>query len=241
VRLIAQHAHAWICGPMARAWCGPGAAPPGFEATVAMGLHDYAWREADARPRLNPETGRPHDFLDYPHERRLELYEEGVDALEELHPYVAELVSRHYTTFGLMARFSDYQTREATRRARLTSELPAALREPRRQQDDLALLKLFDTLSLYVCLGGPRSRPDTLPSWLEPEQWTELPDGSPFTLEWEGDDVLLLEPYPWKGPLELTVPFTDLEGEVFADQAALDAALPGARAGAWTVTLRPVG
>jgi hypothetical protein len=239
LRLIEQHAHGLICGPMAQSWRGPGAGagPPPFEATVAIGLHDYAWREADARPEWNPATGLPHDFLDYPHERRLELYQRGIDALEAIHPYVAELVSRHYTSFELMARHAEYQADEAARRKRLAARRPPALAEPEREAHDVALLKLFDTLSLYVCLAAPSARPETLPSWLEPGGWARFPDGATFSLEWRGDDTLSVDPFPWAAPLVLTLPWRDLDAERFGDQAALDAAVAGARTGRWTVTL----
>ncbi|MFW5968704.1 MAG: DUF3891 family protein, partial [Persicimonas sp.] len=161
----------------------------------AIGLHDNAWREADEAPRIDEATGLPYDFIDYPLDDKLAFYRRGIDQLEEVHPWVAHLISRHYTTFSGTREVDDLQRRENRRRARLEERISR-----RRLDDDDALgwVKFFDIFSLHLCLTGPSAVPDSIPRWLtDSKAWSTAPDGLDLTVEWRGDTTLLVSPWPF--------------------------------------------
>lgn len=170
LRLVRQHDHGLLSGEMAAAWKGSlGSSEWDRVVILATSLHDLGWRELDERPRWNPETGRPHDFLDFPAEEKYQAASEGIDRIEELHPYAAVLVSLHYASFGSPGRPSDFEEDEEDRRVELLDSLEDDAPGPRQIQADLQALRLFDNLSLFLCLTPPGADPSSAPSWLTPD------------------------------------------------------------------------
>jgi hypothetical protein len=60
--------------------------------------HDLGWQVADAAPRVNPETGTPHSFMDAPLEVSQGVWPRAVDQLTPQDSYVAALVAHHGLT-----------------------------------------------------------------------------------------------------------------------------------------------
>lgn len=190
---IPQEQHALISGMLAHAWAPTRLGPLWVQ---AIALHDTAWRPADAAPTFNPATGLPHDFIDYPTGAKVALYEAGIQTLEGIHPWVATLVSLHYTTFSGTRDIEDLQAHERARRARLAPQIAQELRA----MNDGALrwIKFFDILSLYICLTGPDAAPDSIPRWLrDPDKWAHAPDATQLTLRWQDDHTLALGTWPF--------------------------------------------
>jgi hypothetical protein len=190
---ITQEHHAVLSGMLAAAW-----RPTRLDPLLvqAIGMHDTPWREADADPRLDPERGLPHDFITFPMDDKIALYRRGIDALEAVHPWIAYLVSKHYTTFSGTRDVARLQEPEQRRRARLEGLLPQARVDA--ADDALAWIKLFDIFSLHLCLTGPRAQPAAIPRWLsDPDKWSTAPDGTPMTLRWSDDATLTVEPWPF--------------------------------------------
>lgn len=122
LRLVRQHDHALAAGELAHAW-RPDSGPLPFRLVAAVGLHDVAWRELDDRPRLDPETGRPHAFDTYPLGPKLRAYAAGIDEMEAVDPWIGLLGSLHYASFldgGAARRFL---ASERERRERLRAKL----------------------------------------------------------------------------------------------------------------------
>lgn len=194
---VTQEHHAVVSGMLAHAWVGSlegGRLDPLW--VQAIGLHDNPWRASDAEPSLDEERGLPHDFITYPMDDKIALYRRGLDALEEVHPFVAHLVSRHYTTFSGTRDLERLNRPERERRARLEGLIDPARLDGSDQA--LAWIKFFDIFSLHLCLTGPRTQQDAIPRWLtDPDRWSTAPDGTELELRWRDDTTLSVEPWPF--------------------------------------------
>lgn len=237
LRLFRQHDHALVAGELALAWLESGAEPPVSEILVtATALHDLSWRKADRGPRWNPRTGRPFDFLDFPVKKKFRAFVEGVDKVEELDPYAALLVSLHYATFqGAPAWFVDT---ERERQAGLARRMGSALPDEEAIAADLELLRLFDRLSLHMCLASPEALPEGRPTWLGDQfrvpEWDE-----PLNVRWWDAGCATLEPWPYEGKaVRVEIPFRDLPAERYGGAEELDRAWREATDDVWGVTFQ---
>lgn len=220
VRLIRQQDHAQLSGTLAHAWRDPDGEPLPYRLVWAAGVHDAAWAGPDRRPILDPGSGRPYDFRRLPLPRKLGPYRRGIERVAELDPYAGLQVSRHYGSF-LDAESGDpdveaFLEDERQRRAELRRRLPERLRGDDLLDRELEYLKLFDTLSLYVCLAGPNVEPETRPGWLVPADEVETPGGRRVELSWRSEAELSLEPAslrPDLEALELRIPYRELPAE----------------------------
>jgi hypothetical protein len=192
---IMQAHHALLSGVLAAAW-GPTRLDPLL--VQAIGLHDDPWRDVDTSPSLNRGTGWPHDFLTVPLADKVQFYREGIDRLESVHPFVAYLVSRHYTTFAGTHDVDELVDPEAKRQERLESRLSPD--RARRADRSLEWMKYFDVWSLYLCLAGPLGEADSVPSWLAAtDKWLQAPDGTEVSVVWRDDTMLEVEPFVFGG------------------------------------------
>lgn len=188
-----QEHHALLSGILAGAW-RPSRLDPLLVQTI--GLHDNPWRDADATPRFDAERGLPHDFITYPMGDKIALYRRGIDQLESVHPWLAYMVSRHYTTFSGTRDLDELQQPEAARRRRLEARIDQRLLDG--ADEALRWIKFFDIFSLHLCLTGPRAAGEAIPRWLrDPDAWTTAPDGTEFELRWDDEHTLAVRPWPF--------------------------------------------
>ncbi len=239
LRLFTQHDHGLMTGALAQAWVGnSGGQGLSFDLTLAAALHDAAWRQADESPLLDPQTGRPHDFISYPYDRRLDFYSHGVDALEALSVHAALLTSRHYVMLSGRTAPEEYRTIEAARQTRLRLKL-------HRNKDEALLhveqsyLLFLDALSLFVCMTPPGAKKDGLPGWVEPERFARTPDGQQYQLEWRHEGYLVMEPFGFRAPLKLQIPYVELPKLSYDSPDELENDWQRAASGFWTVTIGP--
>ncbi len=220
VECLTQQHHAHLSGMLAQAWAQCHLHPL---VVAAIGRHDDPWREADADPTYNTETGLPHDFLDYPLDDKLAMYRTGIDALERVDPYLAYMVSLHYTTFAGTEDLERLQTPERRRRQRLEARLDARLVSG--AETALAWVKFFDVLSLYLCLTGPDASPASIPSWLEETSaWSTAPDETTIALEWSDERSLAIAPWPFdKAVLSFDLHLRRLPGPTSSREAFAEA------------------
>jgi hypothetical protein len=194
---ILQEQHALLSGVLAGAWAKSRLDPLLVQ---IIGMHDNPWRAADAKPLFNADRGLPHDFITYPMEPKIALYRRGIDALEVVHPWLAYMVSRHYTTFAGTRSVEALQTPERARRERLESMLDA--NQIATSDRALKWIKFFDIFSLYICLTGPNADVDAIPGWLkDPDAWSTAPDSTELKLRWKDDTALHVEGWPFEGEL----------------------------------------
>jgi hypothetical protein len=203
--LVKQHDHALAAGEFAKHWAKR---PRPLESTLyAIAHHDVAWQGPDARVRWNEETGRPYSFADYPPELKVRAYAEGLDWLEERDPYAACLCSMHYET--LVRRFgsSEEEERFADAESRRQEKLRAGMSEEELEnlEYNLRLLRLCDGLSLFICLNEPGGD-DYPPPYPEGFEFR----GERFQPIWEDRGTLRLDPNPFSGAFDLSIPYTSV-------------------------------
>lgn len=240
LRLFRQHDHALLSGELAANWCGVGrdseALP--FDLILATALHDLAWRELDRAPLYDPDRSAPFAFHGYPLGRKLEAYRRGLDELAALHPYGALLTSLHYTSFPVVAEESDFQRSERDRRDSLVEALDLGEESRARLDRHVAFLRLFDNLSIFICLTPPSASLDGQPAWVERCRHLETPDGDLIHLTWVSDDVLHADPFPFRLAIEVRLPYRELEGAPFESAEALKEAWATAPDRFWWVCVR---
>ena len=197
--LIGQHDHGRVSGEFARHWRER---PIPLEPTLyAIANHDVAWQRLDKSLRWNETTGRPYSFVDYPVEPKMEAYKEGLDLLEAQGPYAACLCSMHYASFVRGARgaaevgFKEGEDRRQERLKRAMSTL-----ELENLERNFRLLQTCDDLSLFVCLNEPGSSDH--PWYTEGFEFM----GTKFAAIWEDRRALRLNPNPFSGAFDLSIP-----------------------------------
>ena len=197
--LIGQHDHGRVSGEFARNWRER---PIPLEPTLyAIANHDVAWQRLDKTLRWNETTGRPYSFVDYPVEPKIEAYREGLDLLEAQDPYAACLCSMHYASFVRGARGAaevGFGEREDRRQERLRGAM--STQELENLELNFRLLQTCDDLSLFVCLNEP-GRSDH-PWYREGFEFM----GTKFVPIWEDRRTLRLDPNPFSGAFDLSIP-----------------------------------
>jgi hypothetical protein len=119
--------------------------------------------EWDRRPTLNPETGRPHSFLEMPLSTHIDLWHAAPVKLATQSRYAALLVSMHGTALyerrdldklepGEAELVRTYLADSRRRQTALTTELHLDAAQLHRNQ---RLLWTWDGLSLALCLPWP--------------------------------------------------------------------------------------
>jgi hypothetical protein len=169
---IPQPSHSWLSGQLVRAWGNDAFARPAPYEEVCLGaaLHDIGWLPWEAEPTLNPETGRPHNFLEMKPSTHTQLWTNGVRQALAFGRYPALLVSLHaktiYTTFfnfekappedaQLVRSFLEKQEefQRATVKALAVDPLLAPDVTPEAIGRNRRLVAATDRMSLEICWG----------------------------------------------------------------------------------------
>jgi hypothetical protein len=138
---VAQPAHAFISGQLARAWAGE--LHPREEVCLAAEQHDIPWLDWERDPSYDPRTGYPHTFMSLDMPTKLAMWETGPDALLAQSRYAALLVSMHGSRL-----YKDLDRSAFEREIRAT--LDASDEEVDRNH---RLVWLWDSMSLALLLG----------------------------------------------------------------------------------------
>ncbi len=214
LRLVTQTDHAAFAAELLSLCRLPGLVdhPRRTELLRALRHHDNGWRELDAAPACDPESGLPYTFLDLPPARRLEIWERGTARHLDDDPYTALLTTHHALTLlagagdsgdrSLLLRRLEEHRRELLVRCDLDAERLAA---------DYRFLDLGDRLSLIVCNG-----------WRRPL----ARHGITARL---GEAELFLSPFPLAGATTFAVPCRWIPARRYAGDADLAVTLAGAR------------
>jgi hypothetical protein len=137
---VAQPAHAFISGQLARAWAGE--LHPRDEVCLAAEQHDMPWLEWERDPSYDPRTGYPHTFMSLDMPAKLALWADGPDALVAQSRYAALLVSMHGSRL-----YEDLERGAFERAIRATLDAPDEEIERNHR-----LIGLWDGLSLAILL-----------------------------------------------------------------------------------------
>lgn len=199
-----QHEHALVSAEFARRWKDE---PRPFGSTMyAVENHDIAWQELDGRVLWNEEKDRPYSFVDYPIELKLPAQRRGIEAVEERDPYAACLCSMHYERFLVHATRQDeieFRDHELDRQHRLHAGMSEE--DFANLERNLLFLRLFDGLSLFICLNDPgdSEAPPPYPGGFEF-------DGRSYEASWRDERTLRLEPNPFTQPFEIELPYREV-------------------------------
>lgn len=230
-RCFGQHDHGLLSGALARAFRWPDGREPSLSVVLAIAAHDIGWTRADAAPTWCAARGRPHDFTSLPLPDRVAIYEEGVDAMERLHPYAGVLGSTHFSGFVHPEAAPEYLRHERARRDAIAASHGLDDTDVAR---DYALLKALDLASLVVCLTAPGSVPEERPSWLSTVMRVDTHE---VTLCWDGE-ALVMSPSPLATPVHYTLPYADVDRERCTDAASFADAWAARTEGAMEVVVR---
>jgi hypothetical protein len=169
---IAQPAHAWVSGQLARAWGNDHYErfEPWEEVCLAAEQHDIGWLPWEANPTLNPETGRPFSFRELPKDQHIDLWSQAGTLALAYGRYPALFVSLHgtglYERFGpgpdpspqtlemiekLLERERAFQQRQIERLS--TSPRYADYVKPEVIERNRQLISTWDAMSLVLCGG----------------------------------------------------------------------------------------
>ena len=92
-QVVLQTDHADVSGDCARSWADVGERHASV--VVAAERHDDGWAVWEQSPAMDPDTGRPLNFLDVPVPAHLAFYRAGIAAITDEDPYAGLLVSMH--------------------------------------------------------------------------------------------------------------------------------------------------
>ena len=188
---------------------------------AAVREHDNGWRESDAAPRIEPSTGRPHDFRSLPDESRRELWRRGVERFAAEMPYIALLAAQHSRELHRERRtdpgWEPFLAELAERREDLMAAAGLAAGD---LAADHRWLELADALSLAVCCRSivPLVR-----------------GGLTASLR---NDELEIEPFPLAGSTTFEIPCRHIADRRYRGEADLASALGAARWTRFTVRCR---
>lgn len=164
--LITQHDHAGLAGEIMEYWgnesfCGP---EPRDEVLFAIREHDSGWRQWDALPKIDPESGHPANFMEMDTSEQSEIWERCFRASSDDHSYASSLTALHFARFNQHTLDKDPSDKYALGFKRelgqfvmdnLGIELNGfSLDEmPRDIKVNLKLLQIGDIVSLTLCHG----------------------------------------------------------------------------------------
>lgn len=242
-RCFLQHDHALVSGEAAARWVGDCGRRPDAVTCMAVATHDIGWTVDDRRPVFDPERQRPYDFMTAPADERLAVYRRGIDEMEALHPYAGLLGSMHFSAFVTPEEDPAFVAEETARRARLRAVIERGVAGTgarlEHAEEDYALLRAMDLLSLVVCLSAPGSDPTAYPRWIHAPLTVS---GRARAMRWDdaaAEPTLRVEAFPFDGTFTLEVPYRDIPRRAYPDSAALDRAWDAATTGVLAVRIAP--
>jgi hypothetical protein len=163
-QVVLQTDHADLSGGFARAWADRGGRHDSL--TLATDRHDDGWAVWERAPRIDPDSGKPVDFLEVHVPSHIAFYRACIVAVTEQDPYAGLMISMHGTgiyrqRYGrdpglprswapdvekLVDAFVAEQEAEQEERV-------AALRVVDDERwSDYERLQIYDRLSLYFCM-----------------------------------------------------------------------------------------
>jgi hypothetical protein len=175
--------------------------------------HDNGWIEVDAEPTIDPDTGRPCDFINGPARVKHELWPRGIRRAARSDPRAGALIAQHaITVYSYRASEPEWQSffgPITAMRDDLLRQLGAAEGAARQAFDrEYRCVRLGDSFSLQFCNG-----------------WTTAQETFGYQAELRGRS-LHITPDPFAGTIvPLRVMARRIPARRYADDGDLRAAL----------------
>lgn len=98
--LVTQPDHAALSGCLMDAWAADGLPGRASRESVLLATrsHDDGWRDVDAQPVVDPQSGRPRDFIRMEDDVKQRIWPRAVARLATVDSYAAALVAQHALT-----------------------------------------------------------------------------------------------------------------------------------------------
>ena len=227
LRLVTQHDHAHLAGRILALWRADDLPehPRRDDLLFAAREHDNGWREEDAAPRLDPATGRPHDFTTMPMGPRVEIWDRSTGRHQERRPYAALLVTHHALHLHQDRRDETdpaWQTLFALLDARAEELYEATAAPPEQVAAEYRFLHLVDLASLMLAAG-----------------WQGPIERMGHRLELAGEGLLTVDPFPLAGTTTFRLACRHVPGRPYGSAAELGEELLAARWESLPVRLAP--
>jgi hypothetical protein len=161
---------------------------------------------------------------------RRRIYQSSIDDAERMSAYAGLLVSTHFSAFLSAEAAPEFVAAEDARRARLSQDVEHEAGA--RLEADYAVLKALDLLSLAGGLTPPGSDKESWPRWLV---GVILIDSAETELRWRDEQTLVVDPFPLRREVQVSLPFVEVETRRFADDAELRDAIRNGERGSATV------
>jgi Protein of unknown function (DUF3891) len=211
LHLITQADHAALARRLMTLWPSLQQSERRRDILTALEHHDRGWRDPDAAPTVDPDTGAIRDFLHVPAQVRQGVWPVSVRLLTAA-PWAAALVAHHaisvYDRFRADPAWADFfpamTALRDTHLGRAGGDLKALAR-------DYVYVRLGDLLSLVFCTRA--STQETL---------------GPWTIRLEGDR-LHVAPNPFMMDVSFAVEAREIPDVPYATDAALRAAVDRGR------------
>jgi hypothetical protein len=205
--LITQPDHAALAGRIMAQWVSLGVAERRDQILRAVRDHDNGWREPDASPTVDPQTGAVLDFVGVAAAVKQGVWRRCLAGLTDA-PWAAALVAHHalsvYDRFrsdrGWDAFFADMESARADHLAATGRAMEALVR-------DYVYVRLGDLASLAFCNA-----------WSDPQAL------GPWTVRLLAGRHLLVEPNPFVHDVPIAVEARVLPLAPYASDEALAAA-----------------
>lgn len=157
--VFTQTDHARFAGELLSLWRDGDLAdhPRRSDLLFAAREHDNGWREADAAPSCEAESGKPYDFISLPDGERRDTWRRGTARFADKRPYAALLITLHGLNVTAHRAAAAEEDRDEW------TELVTELTERRNEllesagcdlataEADYRLIDLTDLISLTVC------------------------------------------------------------------------------------------
>ena len=213
--VITQNDHAHFASELLALWRTDGLPdhPRRRQLLFAAREHDNGWAEADSAPMCHAESGRPLDFTTVSQDTRWTIWRRGTRRYAQRDPYAALLIVRHAIHLHRSHLqnpeweeiFADWHELEA-------DLLAAAGHSEEAVSSDYRWIELTDLLSLAVC-----------------NRWRHELESHGFRGVFDGDDTLLLDPFPLAGATTFHISYRLIPDRRYAGDADLGTELALAR------------
>ncbi|WP_156291573.1 DUF3891 family protein [Oceanobacillus salinisoli] len=210
--MIEQNNHAIISGELMANWKDSLFLGKAHRKSVnyAIKMHDYGWKYFDKQPLWNDQTNKPYTFSDFPISPKTIVYTHGINEIEKNDIYAALLCSEHFSRF-IAQESSSHASRfieeEKERRQRLIASLGELNKRLFNFHYDL--LKLGDSLSLYLCLNEPGVTKEDVHFFFR--NGIDLPSDidqlskQVLEPEWKDEHTIVLSPFPFESSVTVRI------------------------------------
>lgn len=243
--LISQIEHARLAAEIAEFWNGEAvtALPFRDELLPAIRHHDDGWEEWEQSPAIDPETGKPRDFMEMPTPVAVEIWTRSIERCQAMTPQAGLWVSGHFCYLAERAlehRVKESNTEESAVLQRfldLQSELQsgclldlAESMTAEQIESGFRHIQFFDRISLWIC-GAAREKRVQLTT----------PFGESIELTPIDAKTIVVTPPALSADVELVVPVCRIPSRRYADDRDLQSTIADANTERLTWIIRNDG